>query len=217
VAKFTDDDCKEFGKKFLGTYLSLGFGVLSKKETESLIFSIIEKTTEFKGKRNYDIANELRITEARLKTLRLEAAMRFATLNYKAHLGNIVQTFLDRDVIPALNTDKIELLLENPVEKREYENAVKVAGQHVEYGRNREIVVTTPAALLAVIVSNAEKGQEHFKSIVQANIANAKQQKEILNASLTLPQKISRLAEGLTPVAVKAIFISAKGLLGSSA
>ncbi len=215
---FTENEYKEFGKAFLEKYLSLGFGILSKKETESLIFSIIEKSASLKGKRNYDLANELKITEAKLKNLRLDAAMRFATPNQKASLGNIVQNLLDQNMIPSLKAGNIELLLENPVEKREYEYAVKLAGQHIEYGRNREIVITTPAMLLEVIIANAEQGQKHFKELVQAHISDTKKQKEVLNAALTIGQRIALFGEQLAnPSTVKAIFSTAKGWLSGGA
>jgi hypothetical protein len=216
MLRLTDKEYSDFAKNFLDVYLSLGFGVLSKKETESLIFSILEKTSYFKSKDNYEFSNELKITENKLKNLRLDAAMRFSTPNHKANLGNIVQRLIDKNAIVALNDGKMELLLENPVEKREFEYAVKKAGCYIDYARNREIVVVSPVALLNIIIANVEFGEEHFKKLVQDNIQDAKEQDEILKKSRTMLERISLFGQKIQPIAVNSIFLAAKASLGSA-
>jgi hypothetical protein len=216
MSTLTDKEYTDFAKNFLDKYLSLGFGVLSKKETESLIFSTLEKSSYFKNKDNYELSNELKITESKLKNLRLDAAMRFSTPNHKANLGNIVQRLIDKDAIISLNDKKMELLLENPVEKREFEYAVKKAGCSIDYARNREIVIVSPVVLLNIIISNAEFGEDHFKQLVKDYIKDTNEQDEILQDSRSMFDKISSFGKKIQPIAVNSIFLAAKVWLGGA-
>jgi hypothetical protein len=130
--------------------------------------------------------------------MRLEAAIRHAPANHKAVLGKIVQKITDELSRPEFTGETVSISIENPVEKREFEHAIKSAKHIVEYGINRENLIITPIALFEIILSNVENPEQIFKEIVQSQIKLKNKQKEILDTSLTLRQKINKFGNEVT-------------------
>ena len=66
---------ERFGRVFLENYLSHGYATLPKREIDILVFHLISESKDIKNKDNYTIANKLRLTETRVKSLRLAAPL----------------------------------------------------------------------------------------------------------------------------------------------
>lgn len=175
-----------------------GLGALSKKDYELLVFHHLTEGTVLRKDGNYLLANKLKITESRVKALRLESSIRHQPANHKAVLGQIVQRIIDAASRPDFSGKEVAITLENPIDRREFEYAVKRAQHNVEYGINREILKISPIALFEVILANVEDADVRFKEIVQACIATENRQQEILNKTLTLRQKINKLGEDVS-------------------
>jgi len=71
----TNDQYKKFGEKFVKRFLAHGFGSMTKTEIDILVYHLLSEDKEFKGKSNYHVANKLQITESRVKSLSLNAAL----------------------------------------------------------------------------------------------------------------------------------------------
>jgi len=194
----TDQEAKELGSAIGSLVMGRGLGAISKKDYELLVFHHICKSRKLRGKGNYDLANELKVTESRVKALRLESSIRHAPANHRAVLGEIVNRIIEKLSQPEFSGEEVSITLEDPIEKREFEHAVKKAKHNVEYGINREILKISPLALFEVILSNLEDPESCFKEIVQTNITVKKKQREILDRSLTLRQKVNKFGKEVT-------------------
>ncbi len=187
----------------LGKALSLlveqrGLGALGKKDYELLVFHHLISSTAMKGDWNYAMANKLKLTESRVKTLRLESSIRHQPANHKAVLGVIVQRVVDAISKPDFADGLVSITLENPVERREFEYAVKLARHSVEYGINREILRISALALFEIILANVERPEQRFKEIVQTHIKAKIEQARILDQALSFRQKLNKLGEQVT-------------------
>lgn len=187
----------------LGKALSLlveqrGIGSIGKRDYELLVFHHLSSSVAMRGDWNYVLANKLKVTESRIKTLRLESSIRHQPANHKAVLGKIVQRVVDALSRPDFADGLVAITLEDPVERREFEHAVKLARHTVEYGINREILRISPLALFEIILANVERPEQRFKEIVQTHIQAKSEQARVLDAALTFRQKLNKFGERVT-------------------
>jgi len=194
----TDTESTALGKALSEMIEERGLGALSKKDYELLIFHHLSNSKSLNLDWNYVLANKLKITETKVKALRLESSIRHKQANHKAVLGDIVGKIIAEINKPEFTDGNVSMTLENPVERREFEYAVKLAKHSIEYGINREILLIKPLALFEIIVSNVDNPEKIFKGIVQAHIAEKEKQQAILDKTLTFRQKINKLGEEIS-------------------
>lgn len=208
-----EEQNKNFGEKFVERYLSLGFGAMTKTEIDILVFHLLSESEHIKSKANYDISNKLQITESKVKSLRLNAALKYNQANHKAVLANIVTRITEEMAKPEFQGGVVTITIENPVEQRELEHAIKSVGRNIEYGLNKELLKISPIALFELVVSNLENPEQEFEGIIQANIGDQAQQNTIINSTLSLRQRINKVGEEITE---KASLISLLGAAGGA-
>ena len=194
----TDEEAKELGKSINSLVQERGLGALSKKDYELLIFHHISMSTAHKSDWNYVLANKLKVTETKIKALRLESSIRHKPANHNAVLGDIVQRILTEMNKPEFAGGVVSITLENPVDRREFEYAVKLAKHSVDYGINREILRIDALALFEIIFANVENAEARFKEVVQGHIKNKGKREEILKSALTFRQRINKLGQEIT-------------------
>ena len=194
----TEQEATELGQAINALIAERGLGAISKKDYELLIFHHLSGSAALLSDGNYLLANKLKVTETKIKSLRLEASIRHKSANHKAVLGNVVQWIIAEINKPEFLGGKVSITLENPIDRREFEYAGKVAKYSVEYGINREILKIDALALFEIILANVEHAETRFKEIVQANIKTRAKQQEVLDKSLTLRQKINKLRQEVT-------------------
>ena len=210
----TNDQNKEFGEKFVERFLSLGFGAMTKAEIDILVFHLLSECDEIKDKSNYHVANKLQIAESKVKSLRLNAALKYKQANNKVVLGNIVTRLTEEMRKPEFEKGKVTITIENPVEQRELEHAIKSVGRNIEYGLNKELLKISPIALFELVVSNLENPEREFENIIQASIQNTEKQNLIINSSLTFRQKINKAGEEISDKAsLISLLVTAGGAL----
>lgn len=66
-------DPAAFTSDFLHTYLELGFGRMSKRDTELLVLRLLDEHSELGKLDDWEVARRLGLTPARVRTLRAEA------------------------------------------------------------------------------------------------------------------------------------------------
>ncbi len=191
----TDQEANVLGQALGALVQERGLGAISKKDYELLVFHHLAISSGLGKAGNYELANKLKVPESRIKALRLEASLRHAPANHKAVLGSIVQRIIDELNRPEFAGDIVSITLENPIDRREFEQALQPARHMVEYGLNREILKIAPMALFEVILANVEQPEKRFKEIVQSCIKVKKRQNEILDASLTFRQRVNKLGQ----------------------
>jgi hypothetical protein len=191
----TDQEATDLGKALSLLIEERGLGAVSKKDYELLVFHHISSSAALRSDWNYVLANKLKVTETRIKSLRLEASIRHRPPNHKAVLGQIVQRILDEMSKPDFSGGVASITLENPIDRREFEYAVKLAKHSVEYGINREILKIDALALFEIIFANVENAEARFKEVVQAHIKTKTRQQDVLDKSLTFRQRINKLGQ----------------------
>lgn len=194
----TDQEAKALGKALSSLIEERGLGAVGKKDYELLVFHHISSSAALRSDWNYVLANKLKVTETKIKSLRLEASIRHRPPNHKAVLGQIVQRILDEMSKPDFSGGLVAITLEDPIERREFEYAVKLGKHSVEYGINREILRIDALALFEIIFANVENAEERFKEVVQAHIRTKNRQQAVLDKSLTFRQRINRLGQEIT-------------------
>jgi hypothetical protein len=209
-----NQEAQELGMAISTLVKERGLGAISKKDYELLVFHHLSNAVDLKSYGNYDLANTLKVTESRIKSLRLESSIRHAPANHIAVLGQIVERILTEINKPEFDGVEVSITLENPVEKREFEHAVKSAKHSVEYGINREILKIKLLALFEIIFANVQSPEERFKEVIKSNIKTKSRQKVILNETLPLREKINLLGQDISKNSgAVALLTAAAGML----
>lgn len=195
MVEMTQDQLENFGSEFLSKYLAGGFGSMTKTEMDTLVFHLLSDSASIKDQTNYKIANTLQISERKVKSLKLAAALRHRQPNHKAILADVVTQITTEMAKPEFESGKVTISIEDPVVQRELEHAIKSAGRYVEYGFNRELFKITPIALFELVVSNLENPDREFKEIIQNFIEDQELQRSIIDDALTLPQQLRKVGE----------------------
>lgn len=194
----TDQEAKQLGQALSALVKERGLGAMSKKDYELLVFHHFSEAESQRSDWNYVLANKLKVTETKIKALRLEASIRHKPANHKAVLGAIVQRILNEMNKPDFSGSVVTITLENPVDRREFEYAVKMAKHSVEYGINREILKIDALALFEIIFANVENPEARFKEVVQHHIRVKSRQQEVLDKSLTFRQRVNKLGQEIS-------------------
>jgi len=189
----TRDEKEKFATAFIDLYVTAGLGSLPKREIDLFVFHHLSQSRELKGKSNYELASALKVPESRIKSLRLASALKYQDINPKAILGNVILRLSKGQQFANIENGKIEISLEDPVEKREVENFLKIKGHFAEYTFNSEVLRISPVRLFELIVENMEKPEEQFNSLVREHIKDTAASERILDGAPTFKQKLSRL------------------------
>ena len=151
-----------FANRILKEVLEAGrFGCLSKADYESILFNELLKHAYFNGKSNYELANIFKISESRIKSLRLASGLRFEIVNSRECIRKVLNEALNGGAIDKIGGN-INILIENPIERREVENELKRLGRTPEYGRNREILKISLFDLSVLLASNLDGHEKEF-------------------------------------------------------
>lgn len=189
----TRDEKEQLASGLLELYRASGFGSASKREIDLLVFHHITQAREHKGKTNYQLSTELKIPESRIKTFRLTSALKYQTINSKTILGNIIFRLSKSQQFSAIEKGKVEISLEDPIEKRELENFLKSKGYFAEYTFNAEVLRIAPIRLFELIVENMEHAEAQFNELIRQHIDDQDASQRILDGAPTLKQRFSRL------------------------
>ena len=192
ISKLSDAEKKRFSEEFLSRFLSPGFGTMPKREIEILIFHLLfHKTDAFIGQTNYDISNELKISETKVKSYKIEASLKYQQMVHQDALVEIARLFFEyNETKPALEGDTVVFALEDPVLKREFEHAVKQLGYFVDHSFNREIIRVKASVFLEIFIQNFESGKEIFYDMVKDQYKDDSQFQKELNKQQPMGKRI---------------------------
>ncbi len=188
-----DEEKKKFTDDFIELYLSMGFGSLPKREIDLWVFNKLIKSSDYKDKTNYELAGLFQVPETKIKSLRLYSALKYEVINSHAILSRVIIRLIESDQYTELTEGKIEVSLEDPIEKRELENYLKKHGHHAEYSLNSEVLKIKPIRLFELIMEHVDSGEEVFAQIIQDNIEDSSISSRVLDGTETLKQKFNKL------------------------
>jgi len=156
-------DPARFAEAFLRLSLMQGFGSLNKRDLELLTFVLLERDGAIsRGSSNAAVALQLRITPARVRSLRRDGYARWRALvpeQSDAALQRIVATVLTEDNLRAgakhvseraRKEGFLAIRVEHPDDAQQFEQAILEVGALPVYERNREVVAVRFDTLLRI-------------------------------------------------------------------
>lgn len=179
-------DKNNFVEKFLENYLAPSFGAMSKSEIDILVFHLLEDS--FDKLSNYEISNLLKISETKVKNLRVNAYLRY-NQNENQILKNIIKRLSDSISTKVdIKNNEVRFTLENPVEKRVMIAKIKELGENIDFSFNNEILKLDLLAFFTFL--NNISGEDIFLNVLKDNKNKNLKLQEFLDKNKTFKEKI---------------------------
>jgi|APMI01.1.fsa_nt_gi hypothetical protein len=192
LGKLSTAEREAFAERFLRGFLGAGFGSMSKRETEILVFHCLERTQFFGGLSFYERANVLRVLESKVKSLRADATQRYSQLSHKEAVRELATGIVREGRIGAsFENDQIVLVIEDPSLRRELEHALRTHGGRVDYTLNRDVVAVKVPALLELLKRTLAFGDDDLAALLAADVTDAKAASRLLDSKLPLSDRVS--------------------------
>ncbi len=159
----------EFFATFWTAWSANGFGTLSKKDTELLIFGCLRKAFGEQGPKTiFDWATLLRLTPTKVKTMRLEAHLRFGHLFGESSKSDTIAFLRNFAALQAIDVRglaetgevlevTVHFVVEDPVVQLVIENDLKSIGSYLDFHRNREVVGFKLVDFFKIITQETER------------------------------------------------------------
>ena len=188
---------EKFAGEFLGRFLKHGFGTMPKREMEILIFKHLYRSSKFFEKKdNYDISNELQISEARVKTLKTDLHLKFPDIESKEALKEIARRLFDTYETKTVKNEKeFQFVLEDPVLKRELENAAKKHGYFTDGSFNSEIIKIAPTPFIRIfldVFKDDADFQQKFETALAKQTTDEEKELKIFQSTDSTGEKIEK-------------------------
>jgi hypothetical protein len=160
---------EQFFDAFWKAWSVNGFGTMTKKDSELLIFGCLKRAFGESGpKGNYEWARLLRLTPAKIKSMRLEAHLRFGHLFGESDLTDTEKFFKEFAVLQSidirglsssgdLGNVTVSFVVEDPVVQMVIENDLKTLGTFLDFHRNREVIRFRLTDLFKLLTTDAER------------------------------------------------------------
>jgi hypothetical protein len=193
VKTLAPDDKARFFDLFWEIWAASGFGTLSKRDTDLLVFHCLRQAIDRTGARkSHDWANLLRITQSRYRSLRLESHIRFRHLRDSQDMRSDLELLLEqlKDIQrveisgvtdgSVLDSVKIQFVVEDPVVRMDLEYRAKSVGGYVDFQRNREIVVIRLSDFLKIMVAETGDplGREAVNNLIDSWVSERSEKQE---------------------------------------
>lgn len=130
------NDRNSFASEFLEEYLSNGFGVMSKREIDILVLSLLMKHTDLHEKNNHQLSLLFKIPESRIRSLRYEAKLKYQQQD------TIAKDFFDLLASARFDVDddKIIIVIEDQYLRLSLQGRMKEKGMFADSSFNSELV-----------------------------------------------------------------------------
>ena len=160
----SDKEYTEFGREFLDRFLTVGYGTYSKNDLQDMMLYVINRVSARRPvdtSSNYDLARLLKVTEPKVKTIRLNIALKFFTADERKQiLFRFFERIRDGKVMVEADERTFQFVVENIVDRREIENQLKLSGVTLDYRNNREIVVIKKEHFFKLLVEVTQRSDD---------------------------------------------------------
>lgn len=158
-----------FFDQFWKAWSANGFGTLGKKDTDLLIFACLRHAIGAAGPgTNYEWAKMLRLTPSKLKSMRLEAHLRFGHLFAESSADEAKLFMKNFSKFQTIDLEGMEtsgevgavtvsFVIEDTVVQMDVENRLKAIGSYLDFKLNREVVTLRLTDFLKIISGDVEK------------------------------------------------------------
>jgi hypothetical protein len=203
---------------FWKTWSANGFGTLGKKDTELLVFVCLKKALGAKALgKQYDWARFLRLTPARVRSIQLEAYLRFGHLIDEANTAPdvwLMQFFSRLHSIDlgnfasegSVDSVSVSFVVEDPVIQMEIDRRVKNVGGYINFLRNRDVVVLRFPDFLRLV--SLDEKQDLIDDWVRKKAVEAEESNSLRSrvssqgfANMTGKQQLSAFVDDLAKTA----------------
>lgn len=183
IEQIISDAESEFVFELLDFFLDKGLGSVSKYETDIFIFYLIEKYQKQKGKKlsNFELSSLLKISERKIKNLKLEVGIRYSSNEEDDELSSWLKLLelISEGFLEFESAEKIILTIEDPYLLRFIEHNLKILKQpSTDYSFNSERVKLKVSSLKILLKKAAEalnkingksKAEQTLKSAIRKN------------------------------------------------
>jgi len=169
VVRLGEKEKAAFFDIFWGAWSANGFGALTKKDTELLIFGCLRRAFGRTGpKNNYEWAKLLRLTPSKVKSMRLEAHLRFGHLLDESDAETAEQFLQNFGVVQSIDVKglkssgdldnvTVSFVVEDPVAQIVIENRLKELGTYLDFHQNREVVRLNLTDFFRIVTDEVER------------------------------------------------------------
>jgi len=187
----------EFTTEFLKKYMSLGFSNLPKKEIDILVFGLLSKYGYLEGSDYYSIAKELMIEERKVKRLILDNSLRTeknTTLMTSMKSINR-KIFVDKLINPEIDEKTITIMIDNPIEKRDYIYALRCVGYSFDENLNPERITLPIYVFITVLCRYDDDFYSNFKKMAKDRIKEEKEYEKAFIDSKPLIERVKSVID----------------------
>ena len=187
----TESEKSILGIKLVDFYMDNGFGTKSKKEIDLFLFGLLKDTSTIKSLSIYELSNFLKITDSKVKNLILESGLRYPRNDEKYRIElirKVTNSILNQATLKVeFDGKNLKFLLDDPIERREFECLVKLEGYFVDTSYNKDLVSVRLIAFIDVI--------SKYETDIKANLIkqlklDEKFENSLLNETLSSNQKV---------------------------
>lgn len=158
----------QFADRFLSEFLSRGFGGLTKRDTELLVFHLISELAELDAKTNHELSLWLRVSPRKIANYRFDRRLRFNQLT-ESQVKSIFLDGLKKSAIKINNTSKwILLSIEDSYVRESIKAKLKELNHFSDSSFNTEIISLDTDAfsdLLSEIYKDLKIDKKQFREL----------------------------------------------------
>ena len=160
-------DSASFTEEVLTKIFEIGYGTLSKNDLYDFILYCANRHSKSRfldSQSNYKNALLLKISETRVKNLKLNIALKYKTNDEKEATMQIFLLRICKKEIKIIDQkDKFEFFLEDTFFRMQFENVLKIKeGVTFEYKQNKEIVEIEKIYMLSLIKEISKETDDAF-------------------------------------------------------
>jgi hypothetical protein len=218
IEALTPDNQAKFVRNFLDRYLQPAFGATTKAEIDVLVFSLLHQIGVISSDRtHYEIARDLRITLTRVRSLKMQMALRDATQTEPVLHDRIIDTISSLRF--AKDGSLIQFGIEDPLLREDIVARLKKLGATADSSFNRELVRIQLDAFVDFITDLMPDSRREVvrQSLIRAGMTDDSLRGVLIGALTQLGKKaagaagevVAKQAGELAGPAIKALLKSA--------
>lgn len=151
---------RSFEKQFLESYLKFGLGSMPKTDIDALVMHLLDnygggEHVKLSGYSNQVVSEKLKVSVAKIKKLRYEAALKFGGRIEDQAIGRLLAA-LSRATLET-DGDKVCLIIEDVLAKNWLQGQLKIHQQIFDHSFNSEIVKVSAPGLFQVLATVFDK------------------------------------------------------------
>jgi hypothetical protein len=185
----------EFAETFIGEFTGRGFGVMSKRDTELLVFHLLSEYAGLDTKSNHELSLLFKITPTKVKNYRFDRRLRFNQLSE----DQIKKTFIDGLKKSSIKINKalkwIVLSIEDSYVREAIKAKLKAINHFSDSSFNNELMTLDTEAfsdLMSAFYADAVVDKKQLKGLNEHALKIAKDK----SGNITMKGLIKAFMEG---------------------